>query len=145
MHKLSCVLFKVYMVDPYLLFLALDLDLNCTCTDYRVIELRDLICLRQVGIEVVLTVKYRELVYRAAQSKACLDCVLNCCLVDNRERSGHTCTDRAASCVGCSAELSRAAAEYLSLGEELCVYLQTNDGPPFFHADLLLTSSAAQE
>ena len=136
MNELACVLLKVDMVDPDILFLTTDLDSYSACTDDRIVKLGYLICLWKVGIEIVLSVKNRELIYLAAQSIACLNGILYSGPVDYREGTRHTRTYGADSRIRRTAEFSGAVTKYLCLSQKLGMDLKTYDGSVFTHLSL---------
>src|SRR2546423_15379395 len=77
------------------------------------IELRDLIALGQIGIEVILARKDRNRIDLAAKAE-CRPCrQLHGFLVENRQRTGQCETDRTGVDVRLRAKVSRAAAERL--------------------------------
>jgi len=56
-HQLAGILFDMDALDPDRLGFAINVDLDRALTYQRVVELADLIALRQIGVEVVLAVE----------------------------------------------------------------------------------------
>src|SRR5207245_11458051 len=90
----------------------------------RQVELRDLVALRKVRIQVVLAIELRVLGRLAVERESRGDRELDPTTVRHRERAGEAETDRADERVRRRAEpASLAAAEHLRLGRELDVRL----------------------
>ena len=92
--------------------------------------LRDLIALRQVGIEVVLAVEHGRQVDLGLEAQARADRLLDAELVDHRQHAGHGRIDQGDMAVGLAAELGGGAREQLGLGGDLGMHLQADDDFP---------------
>ena len=97
----------------------------------RLIILRDLIALGQVGVEVVFARKARITPDFAVQRQRRLDGLGHHLAVENRQGPRQAQAYRTGLRVGRSAEVGRAAAEDLSPSEQLDMDFQANDGLVF--------------
>ena len=88
-------------------------DLDAPVGRERLVELRDLISLRQIGIEIVLAREDRRRVDRAAERERGAHRQLDGVLVEHRQRAGQRETHRAGVRVRRRAEIRGAAAEDL--------------------------------
>ena len=93
----------------------------------RLIELRNLVALGQVGIEVVFAGKDGAFANLAIDSGCGQHGELDCALVEHRQRARQPEADRADVGVGRRAELRRTAAEGLGPGEQLHVDFEADD------------------
>ena len=95
-HRLAGVLLEVDALDPHL---ARDprpeVDDHLALADDRVVELADLVALRQVGVEVVLAVEAREAVDRRLQPEPGPHRLLDAEAVDHRQHPRHRRVDQA--------------------------------------------------
>lgn len=80
------------------------LDQHLALAHDRVEELRNLIALRQVGIEVVLAVEAREAVDLGFQAKSGLHRLLHAVLVEHGQHTGHGGVNEADLLIGTGAE-----------------------------------------
>ena len=94
----------------------------------RPLVLRDLVALRQVGIEVVLAGEHRRLVHVALERQRRGQRQVDRLRVHHRQRAGQPEAHRADVGVGGGAELGAAAAEDLGRGAQLRVDLEADDG-----------------
>ena len=108
-------------------FYAVDIEEYLAVLADRHIKLRDLICLGQVGVKIVLAVRLAELVDRAAGRLAHLGGIVYYLLVEDRQCARHTGADRAGMGVDRCAEARGARAVDLALGGQLRVHFQTDD------------------
>ena len=106
----------------------------------RAIELRDLVALRQVGVEVVLAREDRLLVYVALRRQRRARRELDGAAVQHRQRARIAEANRADMRVRRGTERRRAAAEDLRRGEESRVDLEANDHFPVRHSSELCRS-----
>ena len=127
MHQLACVLLNVDSGDADALFTAFRLNVQMSFAAQREIILGNLICLGQIGIEVILTVLLGIGSNFAAGGKSCLHRILHHLAVQHRQRTGHTGAHRAALGIGRRTEFGGAAAENLCGGFQLYMDLQSND------------------
>ena len=93
----------------------------------RAIELRDLVPLGQVGVEVVLAREHRALVHGAAERQRGAHGELHGVQVEHGEGAGQRQTHRAGVLVGRGPEVGGAVAERLGARAELDVHLQPHD------------------
>ena len=106
-----------------------------TARSRAAIELRDLVALRQVGIEVVLAREDRHRVHGAAERERGARGQLHCVLVQHRQRTRQRETHRAGVRVRRRAELGGAPAEGLRARLELHVDLEPDDHLPVGDSD----------
>src|SRR5690606_5672210 len=109
----------------------------------RLVELRDLVALGQVGIEVVLARENAGLVHLATERQRRARGQGDGPLVGHRQRARKPEADRADVRVRRGAEAGGAAAEHLGAGEELDVHLEPDDGLPGHQRTSRLASRAA--
>ena len=95
-------------------FACLDVDVAIPAD--REVELRNLVCLRKVGIEIVLTVELVLSGDLAVEGESRLDGKFNYFRVELRKRSGHSRAHFAHMGIGRASELRRAPAEDLRFG-----------------------------
>ena len=105
---------------PIVLVVAVgQVDLDRALAHDRVLVLRDLVALRQVGIEVVLAVEHRAQVDLRVEPEAGAHRLLDAALVDHRQHAGHGGVDQRHLGVGIGAERGRRAGEELGVGDDL--------------------------
>src|SRR6266581_437636 len=107
---------------------SIDEDFDETMLCERTVVLRNLVSLRKVGIEVILSRPLRLHIKPAIQAQSRLDGHPNSDAVQNRQRSGQTEANRTRVDIGRLAELGRAGAEKFRVRKELSVTLQPNNG-----------------
>ena len=90
MKELSCVLFNVYAFNSYSLDLCAHHNIKISIVAKRNIRLRNLIRLRKVWIEIVLSVLLAYAVYSAVKRMSHLYSVLNNLFVERRQSARHT-------------------------------------------------------
>ena len=127
MHQLAGILLDVDARNADALLLAVDIDVDVAVLTERMIELRDLVCLRQIGIEIVLSVHFREMCDLAVEHHARARRKFDDLLVEHRQCTRHTHADRTAARIRLAAVIGGAVAEYFGLGTQLDVYLKTDD------------------
>ena len=93
----------------------------------RLIELRYLITLRKVGIEIILAREYRDRIDSASEPERRSRRQLDSPLVQNRQCARQGQANGAGVDVGWRAEIRRAAAERLRASLELDVHLEPDD------------------
>ena len=126
-HQFSGIFFQVDMVDSDILLSVRGVNSNFAFQTKRIIQLGNLICLRQVRIEVVLSVKNRKLADVAAQCHTSLYRIFYSSLVDDRQCARHTGADRTAAGVLASAEFCTTGTKNFGFGQELRMDFQTNN------------------
>ncbi len=110
--------------------LAVGLDVEIPLADDRVVELADLIALRQVGVEVVLAVEAADAVDLGVEREAGADRLGDALAVEHGEHPRHRGVDEADLGVRRGAEARGGAAEQLRLGGHLGVDLEPDDDLP---------------
>src|SRR5690606_11686265 len=144
-QRLARILLEVDATDPHALHGAVPLlDLQPAVRLQRLVELRDLVPLGQVRIEVVLAREAADLVHRAVQAARGARAQLHRSPVHDRQRTGQPEAHRADVRVRRRTELGRVRAEQLGRGRELDVDLEADDGfPPHGAHPTMARSSAA--
>ena len=148
MDKLSRIFFHMYLMDTYTLGLNLSrlchsgiflvngklsrFNLHISVTAYRKIKLGYLIVLRVIRIKIILAVELAVPCDIAVGRQSDSHSIFHYLLIQNRQRSGHSRTDRAGMCIWCTAESSGTAAEDLGLRGKLHMNLKSYDGFVFF-------------
>ena len=102
-------------------------DVEVAADRQRPVVHRDLVPLRQVGIEIILAREDRQRLDIAAESQGGAQGELPRPPVENRQRAGHAQAHRADVGVGGVPEAGGAAAEDLRFGEELAVHFEADD------------------
>ena len=128
--RLAGVLLQVQALDADLQRGAVDIDLHLALADNRLLELRDLIALRQIGIEVVLAVEDRHQIDLRLQSEPRAHGLGDALLVDHRQHAGHGRVHQGHVAVGRAAECRRGARKQLRLGGDLGMHLEADDHLP---------------
>jgi hypothetical protein len=126
-QRLARILFHVYAPDPDAVPRAGRLVLEEPVGRERLVVLRDLVALRQVGIEVVLAGEDGGRLDRAAERERGAHRQFDRARVQDRQRPGQTQADRTDVGVRRRAEPRTAGAEDLGRREELRVNLETDD------------------
>ena len=129
MHQLAGIFFHMDAGDADAFFLAVDPDINMPAQADGFIPLGNLIILRQVGIEVILTVHLIELLNVAVQGQTGTDREFNHPLVQHRQGKA----DRAHMGVGFRAEFRGAGAERFGFCFQFGMDFQTDDSNIIFH------------
>ncbi len=126
-QALARVFFQVQAGDADLLRAAVDLDLDGAMLGQRLVVLRNLVALGQVGIEIILAGKDRSFVDAAVQRHGRQRGELHCLAVQHRQGSRQAQADGTDVGVGRIAEVGGAGAENLGRGQKLDVHLQPDD------------------
>jgi hypothetical protein len=121
-QQLPRILFHVNPVDAD--------TIDGTVRRQRLVELRDLIALGQIGIEVILTGEYRARVHGAAGRQRDPHRQFHRFLIEHRQCPRITETDGAHLCIGRRAESGGTGAEDLRAREETGVDFQSDDDFP---------------
>ena len=129
-HHLAGILFDVDALDADLLGTFLGLDLDRSLADDRMIELADLIALRQIRVEIVLAVEAGPGVDLRLQRHSGPHRLAYAFLVQHRQHARHGGVDEAHLRVGLGAELRRGAGEELGLGRDLRMHLEADHDLP---------------
>ena len=135
-HQLARVLLDMDALDTDRLVLGnagllVGLDRQRALADQRVVELADLVALRQVGIEVVLAVEPAPLVDLRLDREARAHRLADALAVEHRQHAGHRRVDQADLRVRLGAELGAGAAEQLGLAGHLRVDFEADHDLPF--------------
>ena len=88
MDELSGVFFEVQVVEADALRLAVGYDVEVAALRYRVLVLRYLVGLRQVGVEIMFAVEARAVLYLAVEAEAHFHGEVYRVVVDDRKRAG---------------------------------------------------------
>ena len=115
---------------PISIGLFAHVEQHLALADDGVLELGDLVALRQVGIEIVLAVEDRALVDLRLEAEAGAHGLAHAFLVDHRQHAGHRRVDEADIGIGRAAELGRGAREQLALGGHLGMDFHADDDLP---------------
>ena len=128
MDELAGVLFEVQVVEANALRLAVGDDVEVAALRYRVLILRYLVGLRQVGVEIMFAVEARAVLYFAVEAEAHFHGEVYRVVVDDRKRAGDGEAYRADVRVRRRADVvGRASAEELRLRFKLEVYFKSDD------------------
>ncbi len=129
--RLAGVLLEVEPLDADALGrFALGLDVEVPLADDRVVQLADLVALRQVGVEIVLAVEAADAVDLGVEREPGADRLAHALAVQHGEHPRHGGVDQADLRVGGGAEARRGAAEQLRLRRDLGVDLEPDDDLP---------------
>ena len=104
------------------LVLLVDQDLDLALADQRMVELADLIALRQIGVEVVLAVEARPGVDLRVERHAGAHRLADALAVRHRQHAGHRRVDQADLRVRLGAERGRRAGEQLGAVAVICAW-----------------------
>ena len=135
-HRLAGVLFEMQALDADLDILELALlvraygDDDRALADDRLLELRDLVALRQVRVEVVLPVEHRLVVDLGLQPEAGANGLAHAFFVDDRQHAGHGGIDQRHIGIGRGTEGGRGAGEQFRFRSHLGMDLHADDHFP---------------
>ena len=135
-HQLARILLDMDALDADRLgrgigVLLVEADLDRALAHQRVIELADLITLRQIGIEIVLAVEPRPAVDLRADRHAGAHRLADALLVGDGQHAGHCGIDKADLRIGLGAECGRCARKELGIAGDLRVHLKADHDLPF--------------
>ena len=129
MHALAGVLFHVQPRDADAARAALAVaDVEPAVLRQRLVELRDLVALRRVRIEVILPREDALFIHRAMQRGGREHGKLHRLAVQHRQRTRQPQADGAAMRIGLATVAINAAAERLRLRQELHMHFKPDDG-----------------
>ena len=129
--RFAGVLLEMQPLDADLdLALGAHVEQHFALADDGVLELGDLVALRQVGIEIVLAVEDRALVDLRLEPEAGAHRLAHAFLVDHRQHAGHRRIDEADIGIGRPAEFGRGAGEQLALRRHLRMDFHADDHLP---------------
>ena len=131
MHQFTGILLHVDLVDTHRLrvsvaVLSRYLDFNRAIPADGQIQLRDLIVLRVIGIEIIFSVKFTILCDGTIRRKAYCHRIFYHLFIQHGKRSRHTGTYRTGVGIGSATERCGTAAEYFRLRGKLYMHFQTN-------------------
>ena len=129
-ERLAGILLEVQALDADLDGAAIDIHMDGAFAYHRLLVLRNLITLRQVGVEIVLPVEHRAAVDARLQPEARAHRLLDAKPVDDRQHARHGRIDEGHMVVRLAAEFGRSAREQLGLGQHLGMNFQTQDDFP---------------
>ena len=133
MDQFTCILFHMHFMNADFLFPCRGFNLYpAIMADWQV-QLRDLIVLRVIRVEIVFTVKFAVLINLAISCKPCFQGKFYYFLIQYRKGTRHTCADRACMCIRCSSELCGASAENFRFCGEFYMDLKSYDCFVLFH------------
>ena len=116
MDRLARILLQMQPLDPDNKGGAIvTLDLDLTLANDRVLELTDLIALRQVGIEIVLAVKPRPQIDLGIKTEASPHSLLDTVAIDHGQHAGHGRINQRDLLIRPCAKADRRAAEQLGM------------------------------
>ena len=127
MNGLAGVFFEVDTVEAYLPVRAVNLDVQAAALDERLLKLRNLIPLRQVGVEIILARKPVRGGDHAAHGEAGAHGQLDRLTVEHGQHAGQTEANRAGLVVRVGLKRGGARAEQLAGGQQLGVHFQADD------------------
>ena len=136
MHQLSRILLDMNALDtddfPFRnTGLLVRVENQLPFAHNRVVELADLIALRQIGVEVVLAVEAGILVDLRLDRHAGAHSLTDTFRIRNGQHAGHRRIDQRNLRVGLCAEFSRSSAEQLGIAGDLRVDFKANHDLPF--------------
>ncbi len=135
MHQLARILLDMDTLDADHLGAAVRVllvqhDLDLPLSHDRVIELTDLIALRQIGIEIILPVEARPFVDLRLDRHAGADRLANALAIGDRQHAGHGRIDQADLRVRLCPEGSRRAGKQLGIRRHLRMDFQADHDLP---------------
>ncbi len=131
--RLAGVLFEVDALDAHPARHARPhVDDHLALADDRVVELRNLVALRQVGVEVILAVEGGDQIDLGLQTQPGAHRLLDAIVVDHRQHPRHRRVDEGDVGVGLGAEGGRGAREQLGVGRDLGMHLHADHQFPIF-------------
>ena len=135
-HQLAGVLLHVDLLDPHFLGAAVDLvrDLHIAILTNGQIQLANLVCFGQIGIKIILTVKFIVPGDGAVGSQTGTHRVFHHTLIHHRQCARHTGANLTNMAVRFAAKRRRAVAKDLGLGGEFRMDLQTANGIVFHYS-----------
>ena len=128
MHEFSRILLHMNLVDANHLRPRWGIDLHPAIIADRQIELRDLVVLRIIRIEIVFTVEAAVRVYLAVGGQSYRYRQFYHTLIENRQRAGHSGTYRAGVGIRRTAKGRGTSAEDLRLRRQFHMNFQSDHG-----------------
>ena len=144
MDQFACILFHMHLMDTYLFLSGRCLNLYPTIMADWQIQLRNLIVLRVIRIEIILSVKFTILIDLAICCDTGFQCKFYYFFIQYRQRPRHTGADRTGMCIRCSPEFRGASAENFCFCRKFYMDLKANDCFILFHAFLPPFSGAGK-
>ena len=110
MDRLPSILFKMQPRDPDCAAAAIfKVNFDLTSADYGVQKLRNLITLRQVRIEIILTVEYRHQIDFGVEAEAGAHGLFDRTFVDHRQHARHCGINQRDLCIRLRSEFGRSS------------------------------------
>ena len=131
-HQLARILFDMDVVQPDA---ATGGQLHIAFHTQRVVQLGDLIRLRQIGIHIVFAIHLGDMADAAVGDQPRFDGITHHLMIQLGQCAGQADADGAAVGVGFAAEFGGAAAENLGFGGQLDMGFQTGNQFVFSHSD----------
>ncbi len=136
MHQLAGILLDMDALDADLLgvlvrILVVEADHQPSLADQRMVELADLITLRQIGVEIILAIEARPFVDLRVDRHAGAHRLADALAVRHRQHTRHCRIDQRHLRVGLGPERRRRTGEQLGIGGDLGVYLEADHDLPF--------------
>ena len=128
MNQLSCILLHVNLMDTNFLGTSFCLDFHIAVPANGRVQLRNLVILGVIRIEIILPVKFAVTGDGTIGGQTHGHSVLYHFLIQHRQGTGHTGTHRTGMGVGRSSKCGAAGAENLGFSGQLYMDLQTDDG-----------------
>ena len=130
-QRLACVLLKVQPLDADGDALGRrHVDNDLALADDRILELRDLIALRQIGIKIVFAVEHRAMIDLRLEAKPGADRLGDAFLVDDRQHAGHGRVDQRDMIVRLAAIFGAGAGKQLGAAGHLGMDFHADDDFP---------------
>ena len=133
MQQLSGIFFDMDTGYANSLHLSVYHNVQITLSAKRYFCLRNLVCLRQIRIEVILSVLFANTVDLAVHSMSHFDCIFYHFFIQCRQCTRHAHADRANLCVDFQTKCVTAVAVNFRFGIQFCVDFQSNDNFIIFH------------
>ncbi len=131
MQRFAGVLLEMQALDADLDLLGRrDIDDDDALADDRALILRDLIALRQIGIEIIFPVEDGAEIDLRLEAEPAAHRLGDAFLIDDGQHAGHGGIDERDMGIGLAAEFRRGAGKELRLGDDLGMGLDADDDLP---------------
>ena len=135
-HQLACILLDMDALNADLLarcvgVFLIKADINFAFADNRVVKLRNLVALRQIGIKVILAIKARPFVDLGVDRHAGAHGLPHALAVEHRQHAGHGRVDQRNLTIGLCAKGGGGARKQFGVRGDLGVNLKSDDDFPF--------------
>ena len=130
-HQFARILFQVQPFDTDAAgFAVFQIDVDVAVGHNRMIGLRNLVSVGQVGVIVVFARENRHFVDRRVNAQTRADRLFDTFVVDDGEHAGEARVDETDLRVGFSAERRRRAGKQFRFGNDFAVHFQSDDDFP---------------